>query len=122
MICSHQYIVAGAKLTDFSVMLFRPNFMLASEEHPMKAHKNQWFLTMPSPPAIPCGGTSQGTHHGVGRADAFAVTWHGTILSNMSLQSIDNKALSRGIIEKTAPILAEITIRKSQLSISKQVP
>jgi hypothetical protein len=27
---------------DFSVMLFRPNFMLASEEHPMKVHKNQW--------------------------------------------------------------------------------
>jgi hypothetical protein len=26
---------------DFSVVLFRPNFMLASEEHPMKVHKNQ---------------------------------------------------------------------------------
>ena len=26
---------------DFSVVLFRPNFMLASEEHSMKAHKNQ---------------------------------------------------------------------------------
>ena len=25
-------------------MLFRPNFMLASEEHLMKTHKNQWFL------------------------------------------------------------------------------
>jgi hypothetical protein len=59
---------------DFSVVLFRPNFMLASEEYPMKAHKNQWLLTMPSPPAIPGGATNQGTHHGVGRADAFTVT------------------------------------------------
>jgi hypothetical protein len=30
------------------------------------------------------------------------------------LQPPDNKALSRGIIGKSAPILAEITIRKSQ--------
>jgi transposase-like protein len=28
-------------ITDFSVVLFRPHFMLASEEHPMKVHKNQ---------------------------------------------------------------------------------
>jgi hypothetical protein len=63
-----------AQLPDFSVVLFRPNFMLASEEHPMKAHKNQWLLTMPSPRSIPCGATNQGTHHGVWRADAFAVT------------------------------------------------
>jgi len=40
----------------------------------MKAHKNQWLLTMPSPPAIPCGGTNQGTHHGVRRADTLAAT------------------------------------------------
>jgi len=31
-------------------VLFRPNFMLASEEHPMKAHKKSRVLTMPSPP------------------------------------------------------------------------
>ena len=55
-----QEVSAQVSDTDFSVVLFRPNFMLASEEHPMKAHKNQWFLTMPSPPAIPCGGTNQG--------------------------------------------------------------
>src|SRR5512138_1784885 len=29
----------------FSVVLFRPHFMLASEEHLMKVHKNQWLLT-----------------------------------------------------------------------------
>jgi hypothetical protein len=30
------------------------------------------------------------------------------------MQLLENKALSRGIIGKSAPILAEITIRKSQ--------
>jgi hypothetical protein len=28
-------------IPDFSVMLFRPNFMLVSEEYPMKTYKNQ---------------------------------------------------------------------------------
>src|SRR5690349_9154759 len=54
-------------------MLFRSNFMRTSEEYLMNAHKNQWLLTTPSPPAIPCGGTNQGTQHGVWRVDAFAV-------------------------------------------------
>src|SRR5215468_6676591 len=36
------------------------------------------------------------------------------IFSSMSLQPLENKALSRGIIGKSAPILAEITYRKSQ--------
>ena len=31
---------------DFSVVLFRPDFMLASEKYPMKAHKNQQLLAM----------------------------------------------------------------------------
>ena len=59
---------------DFSVVLFRPNFMLASEGYPMKVHKNQRLLTLPSPPNLPCGATNQGTYHGVWSADAFAVT------------------------------------------------
>src|SRR5262249_41200475 len=46
---------------DFSVVLFRPNFMLASEGYPMKVHKNQRLLTLPSPPHLPCGATNQGT-------------------------------------------------------------
>ena len=58
---------------DFSVVLFRPNFMLLSEEHPMKSHKNQWLVPLLSPPDIPCGATNQGTPHGVRGADAFAV-------------------------------------------------
>jgi len=60
--------------TDFSVVLLRPTFMLFSEKNYMKVHKNQWLLTVSSPPAILCGGTNQGAHHGVWRADAFAVT------------------------------------------------
>src|SRR5262249_24967223 len=50
---SPQGTQSGNYYPDFSVVLFRPNFMLASEEYPMKAHKNQWLLTMLSPPAIP---------------------------------------------------------------------
>ncbi len=59
---------------DFSVVLCRPNFMLLSEEHSMKTHKNQWLLALLSSPNIPCGATNRGTHSGVGGADAFAVT------------------------------------------------
>jgi hypothetical protein len=33
----------------------------------------------------------------------------------MSLQLLENKALSLGIIGKSAPTLADITIRKSQM-------
>jgi len=40
--------------------------------------------------------------------------WHGTTLSDVGLQLIENKALSWGIIRRSAYILAEITIRKSQ--------
>ena len=50
---------------DFSVVLFRPNFMLSSEGYPMKVHKNQRLLILPSPPNLPCGATNQGAHHDV---------------------------------------------------------
>ena len=59
---------------DFSVVLFRPHFMLTSEEYLMKMHTNQWLVSLPSPHDIPCGATNQGTPHGVWGADAFAVT------------------------------------------------
>ena len=35
--------------TDFSVVVFRLHFMLVSEEHLMKSHKNQWLLNLLSP-------------------------------------------------------------------------
>ena len=34
------------RVSDFSVVLFRPNCMLASEARPMKAHKNQCLLNL----------------------------------------------------------------------------
>jgi hypothetical protein len=80
----------------------------------MKVHKNQRLLTLPSPPNLPCGATNQGTYHGVWWADAFAVTCQGTIPRDVGLQTLENKVLSWSIIGKLAPILAEITIRKSQ--------
>jgi hypothetical protein len=41
-------------------VLFRPNFMLVSEEHPMKTHKNQWLWSMLYPPEHLSGATSRG--------------------------------------------------------------
>jgi hypothetical protein len=55
----------STQYTDFSVVLFRPNFMLSSEGYPMKVHKNQRLLILPSPPNLPCGATNQGAHHDV---------------------------------------------------------
>jgi hypothetical protein len=49
---------------DFSVVLFRSDFVLASERYPMKAYKNQWLLHLPSQPALPWGATNQGIPHG----------------------------------------------------------
>ena len=59
---------------DFSDALFRSDFMLASEGCPMKMHKNQWLLTLLSPPDLSCGATHQGIHPGGEGADAFTVT------------------------------------------------
>ena len=49
------------KIPDFSVVLFRPHFMLLSEKNRMKVHTNQWLLSLLSPYDIPCGATNQGT-------------------------------------------------------------
>jgi hypothetical protein len=80
----------------------------------MKTHKDQRLWTTLSSPAIPCGATHQGTHHGVCGADACAVTCHGATHSDVGLQALENTALSQGITGKSALILADITIRKNQ--------
>jgi hypothetical protein len=49
-----------SKSADFSVVLCRPNFMLVSEEHPMKTHTTQWLLSPLSPLALPWRATHQG--------------------------------------------------------------
>jgi hypothetical protein len=59
--------------TDFSIVLFRPNFRLASEERPMKTHTNQWLLNLLSPLDIPWRATNRGTPHSGFGADAFVV-------------------------------------------------
>ena len=59
---------------DFSVVLFRPTFMLFSEKNRMKVHKNQWLSNLLSPPDIPRGATNQGTHPRGWGAGACAVT------------------------------------------------
>ena len=45
-------------LSDFSVVLFRPHFMLASAGYPMKVHNNQRLLILPSPLNLPYGATN----------------------------------------------------------------
>ena len=48
--------------TDFSVVLFRADCVLVSEQNHMKALKNQRLLNLLCPPDISCGGTNQGTY------------------------------------------------------------
>ena len=64
--------------TDFSVVLFRSDFVLVSEKNHMKVHKNQWIGTMSYPPERLSGVTRRGQTMVPGGAEAFAVTGHGT--------------------------------------------
>src|SRR5437764_7701177 len=68
----------------------------------------------------PLGAAEQGTHDGVWGTDAIAVTCDGTIPRDVGLQTLENTALSWGIIRKSACVLTEITIRKSQAITPKQ--
>jgi len=61
----------------------------------------------------PLGAANQGTHDGVWGTDAIAVTCDGTIPRDVGLQTLENTALSWGVIRKSACVLTEITIRKS---------
>ena len=71
-------------------------------------------LNILSPPDILCEATNQGIPHGTAGTDAFTMAWQETTLGCMSLQLLESKVLSRDIIRKSAPLLTEITIRKSQ--------
>ena len=101
-------------LPDFSVVLFRSDFMLFSEKNHMKAHKNQWVLTMPCPLERLAGATSRGhtmDPEGQKPSQGLYLT---KLPSEMYSQPIVHKALSWDAIRKSPCILAEITIRKSQ--------
>jgi hypothetical protein len=41
------FFVEGAVATDFSDVLFQPNFLLFPEKNHMKMYKNQWVGTIP---------------------------------------------------------------------------
>ena len=52
-----QNIGQATNAADFSVVLFRSDFVLFSEKNYMKAHRNQWVWTMPYPPERLTGAT-----------------------------------------------------------------
>jgi hypothetical protein len=100
--------------TGFSVVLFRPHCMLVSEEFPMKSHKNQWVWSMLCPPEHLAGAISRVQILVSGVQTPSQCPDTGLSPRQVRLQALENKALSCGIRGKSAPILAEITIRKSQ--------
>ena len=102
------------KTTDFSVVLFRSDFMLFSEKNRMKVHENQWVLTMPYPLERLAGATSRGQTMPPGGQKPSQWLCLAKFPREMYSQPIVHKALSWGAIRKSACILAEITIRKSQ--------
>ena len=91
--------------------------MLFSEKNRMKVHKNQWLLTMLYPLVRLAGATSRGqtmAPEGQKPSKWLCLT---KLPREMYPQPIVHKALSWGAIRKSACILAEITIRKSQISM-----
>jgi len=107
---------------DFSVVRFRLYFTLFSEKNRMKLHKNQRLLTMSYPLERLARARSRGqTMAPEGQKPS---QWlHLTELpSKMYSQPIVHKALSRGTIRRSACILAEITIRKSQNLVAAKIP
>src|SRR5713101_1631577 len=96
--------------------------MLASEEHHMKTHKNQQLLTMPSPlgPLLePCARGQTSVPEGQKPLERPCMR---RLVREVCSQSVDCKALSWGIIRKSACILTKITIRRSQVSWSGGSP
>jgi hypothetical protein len=100
---------------DFSVVLFRSDRRLFSEKNRMKAHTNQWVLTVPYPLEHLAGATSRGQTMAPEGQRPSRWLYLTQLPREMYSQPIVHKALSWGIIRKSAPILAEITTRKSQL-------
>src|SRR5713101_4984707 len=91
--------------------------MLASEEHPMKTHKNQQLSTMPSPldPLLErCARGQTSVPEGQKPLERPCMR---RLVREVCSQPIDCKALSWDIIRKSTCILAEITIRKSQYCV-----
>ena len=83
---------------DFSVVLFRSDFMLFSEKNHMKAHTNQWVLTMPYPLERLAGATSRGQIMAPERQKPSQWLCLTKLPREMCSQPIVHKALSWGII------------------------
>ena len=100
--------------TDFSVVLFRPTFMLVSEKNRMKVHTNQWLLTMPCPLEHLAGATSRGQTMAPEGQKPYQWRCLTKLQERCAHNLLCSKHFHRGAICKSACILAEITIRKSQ--------
>src|SRR6266853_1463707 len=101
-------------MADFSVVLFRPDFVLASAKYPMKAHKNQQLLAMPCSPDSLMEPWARGQTIVTEGQKPSQRPCMIRFLREVCSQLIERKALSWGIVRNPACILAEITIRKSQ--------
>jgi hypothetical protein len=93
--------------------------MLFSEKNRMKVHKNQWLLTMLYPLVRLAGATRRGQTMAPEGQKPSKWLCLPKLPREMYPQPIVHKALSWGAIRKPACILAEITIRKSQISTAK---
>jgi hypothetical protein len=113
--CGHACSHPESYVPDFSVVLFRSDCRLFSEKNRMKAHTNQWVLTVPYPLAHLAGATSRGQTMAPEGQKPSQWLYLTQLPREMCSQLIVHKALSRGTIRKAACILAEITIRKSQV-------
>src|SRR5262245_18571386 len=71
-------------------------------------------FTFSSPPNLSNRATSQNTHHDVSSLEACPGIVYRMPPERPLPQAVESKILSRGIIGKSASILGEITIRKSQ--------
>src|SRR5512138_1213509 len=80
----------------------------------MKVHKNQWLWDGPYSPDHLSGALSRGHTMAPEGQTPSQRPEMGPPHSGVDLQPLENKALSWGIIRKSACILAAITIRKSQ--------
>ena len=81
----------------------------------MKVHKNQWLLTMPYPLERLAGATSRGQTMEPEVQKPSKWLCLTKLPREKYSQPIVHKALSWGSIRKSACMLAEITIRKSQV-------
>src|SRR5207248_3408383 len=101
-------------ISDFSGVLFQSDFVLVSKKNHMKTHKNQWVWAAPHLPEPLSEAISRGPTVAPEAQKPSQCLDRVRPHSDRGLQLLENKALSWGIIRKSACILAEITIRESQ--------